>query len=159
MATLEPRKNLAMLLRALELLDGELALALVGAQGWGDRLELPGERVIRLGYVSRQDLARLYRGAEAFVYPSLFEGFGIPILEAMASGAPCVVSAHPSMDEACGRAAVRVEPTDPEAIAAGIAAALARREELTKLGLVQAGGFSWRKAGEVMLSGYLEAAA
>jgi glycosyltransferase involved in cell wall biosynthesis len=162
-ATLEPRKNLQALLQAYELLrnepDGrELGLALVGAEGWGGPLPLASERIFRLGYVAREEIARLYRGAAAFVYPSLFEGFGMPILEAMASGAPCVVSSHPSMDEACGEAAVRVDPSDPEALAGGILDALKRRAELAELGLHQARRFSWREAGETMLAGYREAA-
>jgi glycosyltransferase involved in cell wall biosynthesis len=157
-ATLEPRKNLATLLRAVELLDGELALALVGAEGWGDALPAAGERVIRLGYVPTDELARLYRGAAAFVYPSLFEGYGMPIVEAMACGAPCVVSSHPSMDEACGGAALRVDPLEPESIAAGIREALSRRDELVERGLARAGGWSWRDVGEVLLRGYREAA-
>jgi glycosyltransferase involved in cell wall biosynthesis len=158
-ATLEPRKNLGTLLDALELIDPGLALALVGPKGWGGKLRVAHERVLRLGYVEREELARLYRGAEAFVYPSLYEGFGIPILEAMASGLPCVVSAHESMDEACGRAALRVAPTDAEAIAAAASEAISRRGELSAFGLEQAARFSWLEAGRTMLAGYLEAAA
>jgi glycosyltransferase involved in cell wall biosynthesis len=158
-ATLEPRKNLSTLLRAVELLDGELALALVGAEGWGGALPAGGERVIRLGYVATEGLARLYRGAAAFVYPSLFEGYGMPIVEAMACGTPCVVSSHPSMDEACGEAAVRVEPLEPESIADGIRGALTRREELVARGLAHTCGWSWRDVGEALLRGYREAAA
>ena len=80
-----------------------------------------------LGYVDDNELPALYRGAEAFVYPSLFEGFGIPIVEAMACATPAVVSSHPSMDEASGDAAVRVDPGAPKSIAAGIGRALAQR--------------------------------
>ncbi len=124
-ATLEPRKNFARLVEAYRLLDpAELSLVVVGAAGWGDQPELDAPGIVRLGYTSRDELPRLYRGASAFVYPSLFEGFGMPVAEAMACGTPCVVSSHPSLDEACGDAAVRVDPDDPAAIAAGIERAL-----------------------------------
>ena len=103
--------------------------------------------MIRLGYVDDEELARLYRGASLFVYPSRFEGFGIPVLEAMASAVPVVASAHPSLDEACGDAAVRADPDSAEAIAAAIAEALGRRDELVRLGSAQAARFSARAMG------------
>jgi glycosyltransferase involved in cell wall biosynthesis len=158
-ATLEPRKNLETLLDAHELLDGELGLAVVGAAGWGPqpRLDRPG--VIRLGYVDDGELARLYRGAAVFAYPSRFEGFGIPVLEAMASGVPVVASAHASIDEACGDAAVRADPESADALAAGIREALARREALVPRALAHAARFSSRAMGEAFLAAYAEAAA
>jgi glycosyltransferase involved in cell wall biosynthesis len=155
--TIEPRKNLARLVEAWRLLDGELELALVGGEGWGDRPDLADPRIRRLGYVDG-DLGSIYRGAAVLVYPSLYEGFGMPVVEAMACGTPVVASSHSSLDEACGDAAVRVDPLDPEAIAAGIREALARRDELVPLGLAHAAGFSWLKTGATMLAALEERA-
>ena len=129
-ATLEPRKNLQVLVEAHRLLGGDLQLAVVGAEGWGEQPLLDGPRIRRLGYVSDEELARLYRGAAVVAYPSRFEGFGIPVIEAMACGAPVVVSSHESLDEASGDAAVRADPEDPAAFAAAIERASAERERL-----------------------------
>jgi glycosyltransferase involved in cell wall biosynthesis len=106
--------------------------------------------------VTDEELARLYRGAEAFVFPARFEGFGIPVVEAMASGTPTVVSAHPSLDDASGNAAVRVDPDSPEAIAAGIEEAIDRRGELVAAGVEHARRFTWEATGRAFLEGYLK---
>jgi glycosyltransferase involved in cell wall biosynthesis len=156
-ATLEPRKNLQVLVEAHRLLGDDVELAVVGAEGWGEQPLLDGPRIRRLGFVSDEELARLYRGAVAVAYPSRFEGFGIPVIEAMACGVPVVASAHASLDEACGTAAVRADPEDPAAFAAGIERARAERERLVALGLEHVRGFSWREVGEIFLRGYTEA--
>ena len=139
-ATADWRKNLETLERAMGLLD----LPLIAADGRP---------------FSDDSVARLYRGAAVFVYPSRFEGFGMPVVEAMASGTPCVVSSHPSLDEASGGAAVRVDPESPQAIAAGIREALERRDELVRRGLEHARRFTWAETGRAHLRGYAEALA
>ena len=157
-ATLEPRKNLQVLVEAHRLLESELQLAVVGGEGWGEQPLLDGPGVRRLGFVSDEELARLYRGAAVVAYPSRFEGFGIPVIEAMACGAPVVASAHESLDEASGAAALRADPEDPAAFAAAIGQATVDRERLVALGLEHAKTFSWRAVGETFLRGYQEAA-
>ncbi|MEO5634462.1 glycosyltransferase family 1 protein [Gaiella sp.] len=141
--TLEPRKNLA---RAVE--AGRLAgvdVRVVGATGWGG-VHVPGW----VGRVEDDALAALYRGARCLVFPSLYEGFGIPILEAMACGAPVVTSKGGATEDIAGGAAVLVDPLDVEAIAAGIVEARARRSELVQLGLERAAAFTWTRAGNAL---------
>jgi glycosyltransferase involved in cell wall biosynthesis len=153
-ATLEPRKNLVGLVEAHRRLGGDLALAVAGAAGWGEQAKLDVPNIVRLGYTPPDDLPRLYRGASVVVYPSLFEGFGMPIVEAMACGVPVVASSHPSLDEASGDAAVRADPDDPDAIAAAIRVALDRRDELVAKGLEHARSFTWLANGRAHLAAW-----
>ncbi|MGZ4333396.1 MAG: glycosyltransferase family 4 protein [Gaiellaceae bacterium] len=157
-ATLEPRKNLAVLVDAHSLLGGRFRLGIAGAQGWGDQPSLDAAGIVRLGRPTDAELAALYRGAAVVAYPSRFEGFGIPIVEAMASGVPVVASSHPSLDEAAGEAALRADPGDPHAWAEALVEAHERRAELVPLGLEHAQRFTWRRVGETMLSAWKAAA-
>ena len=154
--TLEPRKNLPALASAFALLrerHPELTLAVAGLRGWENR-PLAAEGIRLLGYVSDDELARLYRGASVFAYPSRFEGFGIPVVESLASGVPAVVSSHPSLDEAAGEAALRADPEDAEAFAAALERALGEGSPRRDRGLEHAARFTWRACGEAVLSGY-----
>ncbi len=150
--TLEPRKNLGAAQQAAQRLG--VSLKVVGERGWGG-VEVDGW----LGRVSDDELAALYRGARCLVYPSLYEGFGIPVLEAMACGTPVVTSAGGATEEVAGGAAVLVDPRDPSAIAEGIAEAAARRDELATLGLERARAFTWERVAAETWRVYEEAAA
>jgi glycosyltransferase involved in cell wall biosynthesis len=156
-ATLEPRKNLGTLVEAFALVRArrpELQLVVAGAPvDWAEE-NLRGEGVRALGYVRDTDLPALYRGASALAYPSLLEGFGIPVVEAMACGTPVVASLHPSLDDAAGDAAIRADPKSPEALASAIERAIAEGEHLAPLGLRHARQFTWRACGEAVLAGY-----
>jgi len=134
--TLEPRKNLRRIAEAADRVGAELRV--VGARGWGG-VDSAGW----LGEVSDGELAALYRGARVVAFPSLYEGFGIPVLEAMASGTPVVTSFGGATEEVASGAAVLVDPLDVAAIAAGIEDASARRDELRAGGLERAKAYSW----------------
>jgi glycosyltransferase involved in cell wall biosynthesis len=152
--TLEPRKNLARLIDATGRLG--LPLRVAGARGWGG-VEAVGGHVTWLGRPSDEELARQLRGALCLAYPSLWEGFGIPVLEAMLCGTPVVTSAGSAMAEVVADAAELVEPTDVESIAHGIERALGRRDELRAAGLVRARAYGWPRTAEAVVACYRRA--
>jgi glycosyltransferase involved in cell wall biosynthesis len=153
--TVEPRKNLSRLVEACRQLGRELRIA--GAEGWGS-VDLAGGHVRPLGFVDDDRLAELYRGAACVAYPSLYEGFGIPVVEAMACGTPVVTSRGGATQEVAGGAAVLVDPRSPNSIAEGIAAAVERRHELVPLGLARASEFDWGRTARATVDVYRELA-
>ncbi|HKT44112.1 MAG TPA: glycosyltransferase family 1 protein [Gaiellaceae bacterium] len=152
--TLEPRKNLARAIEAAKRLG--LPLRVAGMEGWGG-VEAEGPGVTWLGFASDDELARLYRGALCVVYPSLYEGFGIPVLEAMACGVPVVTSRGGATEEVAGGAAVLVDPHDVDSIADGIRDAIARRDELRAAGLRRARDYTWDASAKLLLQAYEDA--
>jgi glycosyltransferase involved in cell wall biosynthesis len=153
--TLEPRKNLARLAEGAQLAGVELRV--VGARGWGG-VEARGAGVRWLGHVPDGELAELYRGALCVAYPSLYEGFGLPLLEAMACGAAVVTSRGSATEEVADGAAVLVDPLDPASIATGLEEAISRRDELARLGRQRAASFSWDRVAEQTVEVYREVA-
>jgi glycosyltransferase involved in cell wall biosynthesis len=160
---IQPRKDPLAAIEALALLNGDLRLVVVGEEKRGGE-EVRGalrrlglERRVELaGHVEHERLAELYRGAACLVFPSRYEGFGLPVLEAMASGTPVVAAAAGAVPEVAGDAAILVEPGDPSALAAGIERALAEREHFVAAGLERAVQFSWTETARRTLAVYRE---
>lgn len=168
--TREPRKNLPRLIQAFGLVarqGPDLLLALAGPEGWREQdpreiAERNGvaDRVRVLGHVSEDDLEHLYSACEVFVYPSLQEGFGFPVIEAMAAGAPVVTSDRSSLPEAAGGAAVLVDPTRALSIAEGITEVLenpSRAGKLRAAGLKRAQEMTWDRSAAEHIRVYQEA--
>jgi alpha-1,3-rhamnosyl/mannosyltransferase len=160
--TLEPRKNLSVLLQAMARDASGLPLVIAGWSGWGDpafQSELAGlglgGRVVFPGYLDDEELAALYSGAVAFLYPSLYEGFGLPVVEAMACGCPVVCSNVASIPEVAGNAALYADPREPEEWAAAMDSLRndgALRSHFVLAGQTRAGLFSWDTAAEETLN-------
>src|SRR5262249_40625475 len=152
----EPRKNLETLATAFERadLDG-CELRIVGAHGWGD-VTVNGSRIRRLGFVPDEELARLYRGARCVACGARYEGFGLPVLAALASGAAVVAADLPPIREFAGGAAITVDPDDPDAIAAGLEQAAASRPNAH---LAEAASrYGWPEAAAATAAVYRQAA-
>lgn len=167
--TIEPRKNLAGLLEAFRLITRDRAhddvtLVIVGPEGWGADLSPTmaslGERCRAIGFVPPADLRALYAGAEVFCYPSLLEGFGLPVLEAMVQGAPVVTATGTATEELVeGDAGIAVAPQDPTAIADAISEVLSDPElaaRLSDAGRRRAEIYSWANTAELVESAYRE---
>ncbi|HEY6532916.1 MAG TPA: glycosyltransferase family 1 protein [Acidimicrobiales bacterium] len=165
--TIEPRKNLAALLDAFAQVDrSDVTLVLVGPQGWNEdlagRLARLGDRVRALGFVDPDALQGLYAGADVFCYPSREEGFGLPVLEAMAQGTAVVTSSGTATAEVAGDAGVLVDPADVAGLAAALALLLDDDDERGRLavaGQVRAAEeFTWQRTADALGAVYAEAA-
>ena len=157
-STLEPRKNLDRLVDGFRRagLNGS-ELRVVGARGWGGIEPIPSEGVRWLGEVSDDELARLYRGARCAAYVSVYEGFGLPVLEAMACGTPVVAADLPPIHE-FANGVITVDPRDADAIAAGLGEAVARRGELGREGRAAAAAYDWARVARETIAVYREVA-
>lgn len=163
--TVEPRKNLRRVVEAYRRLEHDgLDLVLAGPEGWKEDvralLDGLGDRARSLGFIPGDDLGPVYAGATVVVYPSLREGFGLPVLEAMAQGAPVVTSLGTSTEEVAGDAAVLVDPLDVDAIARAIDRVagdpdLARK--LADAGRARAATYTWDRTADGVLAVYSEA--
>ena len=159
--TIEPRKNVARLVDAVRSLGRpDLDLVLVGPPGWDDQID-PQPGVRPLGFVPEEDRDALYAAADVVCYPSLREGFGLPVLEAMARGAAVVTSAGTATAEVAGDAAVLVDPLDVDAIAGGLARVLDDADLAARLraaGPERAATFTWDRTAAALVAAYREAA-
>lgn len=151
------RKNIARISEATQKASKRLPLIVVGRK-WGNA-DITSHNIHWVGHVSLEILSALYSGAQVLVYASLYEGFGLPILNAFVCGIPVVTSSISSMPEVAGNAAVLVDPRNIDDIAAGIQKAIATRSDLVKKGKIRAKQFSWEKAARATLKVYEEVTA
>jgi glycosyltransferase involved in cell wall biosynthesis len=163
--TMEPRKNLPRLLHAFGKLAPDMDLVLVGPKGWKENIDrlLAGQRpdIKILGFMDSKDLSALYAGADVFCFPSLEEGFGLPVLEAMAQGTPVVTSLGTSTEELGRGAAVLVNPRSADSIMEGLRRVLedpALRAQLSEAGRQRANDHSWTRTAQLTAAAYREAA-
>lgn len=161
--TIEPRKNLARLLRAFSRLPDDVELILVGPEGWNEEIGELGGRVRKLGFVPSEHLPALYAAASVFCYPSLLEGFGLPVLEAMVQGTPVVTSAGTSTAElVTGGAGLAVDPLDEEAIEEAMRTVLDDPDAAKAMGeraRERAASMTWEKSAAQVAAIYKELAA
>lgn len=158
---LQPRKEPTTAIEALSLVDDAPRLVLVGPDKGGraqaeETARRLGVQTELRGHVTQEELAALYRGAACLVFPSRYEGFGLPVLEAMASGTPVVATTAGALPEVAGDAAVLVEPGNAVALAGGIERALADHERLRAAGLARAAEYSWGDTARRTLEVYRE---
>ena len=155
--TLEPRKNLARLIAALSSIENAPPLVVVGMEGWGEQTPITSHDVRFTGFVPPHNLAAIYDSCTVFAFPSLMEGYGLPVVEAMAYGAPVVTSRGTSTEEVAGGAAVLVDPESEESIAAGLREAMASRDDLIARGRARAADLTWARTAQLTVAAYRDA--
>jgi alpha-1,3-rhamnosyl/mannosyltransferase len=158
--SLEPRKNLELIIRAMAMQENPVPLVLAGWEAWGDKSWLAWappdlkDKVILPGYVDDPAMVSMYNGAIGFIYPSLYEGFGLPVLEAMACGCPVICSNAASLPEVAGDAALYIDPGSPDSLRQAMDRILLEpelRKDMAHRGMDRAGAFSWKRSAGQML--------